>query len=118
MGLPVGYIMEEDFAANCLNMTSKGKLYRRADVLLGKCDDTPTVVEAVQFHGVHFTKNDALVKEIAYLYKSSSLAELIKNSNLACKHLQVSIVLFYGFCFSAFSTTTIEDYISIYTRRK
>uniref|UniRef100_F1L426 SAM50-like protein gop-3 n=1 Tax=Ascaris suum TaxID=6253 RepID=F1L426_ASCSU len=81
-------MIEENFTASRLNMTSKGKLYHRADVLLGKCDDTPTVVEAVQFHGVHFTKNDALVKEVAYLYKSSSLAELIKNSNLACKHLQ------------------------------
>ncbi|VDM37246.1 unnamed protein product [Toxocara canis] len=69
-------------------MANRRKLYHRADVLLGKCEDTPTVVEAVQFHGVNFTKNDALVREVAYLYKSSSLAELIKNSNLAAKHLQ------------------------------
>lgn len=111
-------MIEENFTASRLNMTSKGKLYHRADVLLGKCDDTPTVVEAVQFHGVHFTKNDALVKEVAYLYKSSSLAELIKNSNLACKHLQVSIIFMTdAFVFQNYFTDG-DDYVSIYARRK
>lgn len=65
-----------------------GKLYHRADILLGKCENTPTLVEAVQFHGVNCTRNDALVKEIAYLFKSASLADLLRNSNLAAKHLQ------------------------------
>lgn len=65
------------------------KLYRRAEVLYGKCEDAPTVVEAVQFHGIKRTKNDALVKEIAYLYKCADFGSLLHNANLAAKHLMV-----------------------------
>ncbi|VDK69147.1 unnamed protein product, partial [Anisakis simplex] len=66
----------------------KHKVYHRADVIHGKCENTPTTVQAVQFHGINSTKNDALIKEVAYLYQTKSLSQLIKNSNLAAKHLQ------------------------------
>ncbi|KAK5970924.1 hypothetical protein GCK32_010574, partial [Trichostrongylus colubriformis] len=59
-----------------------------ASVLLGRADGAPTVVEAVQFHGIRITKNDALVKEVSELYRSSTLDELVHNSHLAAKHLQ------------------------------
>ena len=63
--------------------------YHRADVIHGKCDDKPSVVAAVQFHGVEKTKHDAIVKEISELYNSRTLDELVKNSFLAAKHMQV-----------------------------
>ncbi|KAK6041183.1 ATP binding protein [Cooperia oncophora] len=59
-----------------------------ASVLLGRAGDAPTVVEAVQFHGIRITKNDALVKEVSELYRSSTLDELVHNSHLAAKHFQ------------------------------
>lgn len=64
------------------------KTYHRADVLLGKAEKTPSIVEAVQFHGINITKNDALVKEVAELYRSANLDQLVQNSHLAAKHLQ------------------------------
>lgn len=74
--------------------TVRTKKYHPADVLYGKCDNQPVIVEAVQFHGVKNTKNDALLKEIGYLYTVSSLPELIRCCNLAAKHIRV------GFGFS------------------
>lgn len=67
----------------------RSKHYHRADVILGKCETTPALVESIQFHGIENTKNDALVKEIAPIYKSANVAELIHNCNLAAKHMQV-----------------------------
>ncbi|CAI4232118.1 unnamed protein product [Auanema sp. JU1783] len=64
------------------------KTFHKASVLLGKTEGTPSIVEAVQFHGVHITKNDGLVKEVSELYKSGTLDELVHNSHLAAKHLQ------------------------------
>ena len=73
--------------------------------MIDKAAATPSIVEAVQFHGVHITKNDALVKEVedyrvriekneylqvSELYRSRTLDELIHNSNLAAKHMHVS----------------------------
>ncbi|VDN55115.1 unnamed protein product [Dracunculus medinensis] len=66
----------------------RSKHYHRADVILGKCETTPALVESIQFHGIENTKNDALVKEIAPIYKSANVAELIHNCNLAAKHMQ------------------------------
>ena len=66
-----------------------GKTFHKASVILGKAEAAPSLVEAVQFHGVHFTKNDALVKEIAELYKSETLHELVEKSHIAARHLQV-----------------------------
>ncbi|VBB31039.1 unnamed protein product, partial [Acanthocheilonema viteae] len=68
--------------------TVKTKKYHLADVLYGKCDNQPVIVEAVQFHGVKTTKNDALLKETGYLYTVSSLPELIRCCDLAAKHLR------------------------------
>lgn len=65
------------------------KHFHRADLLHGKCEDAPSIVEAVQFHGVRTTKGDALLQEVAELYKSSNVDELVKNCHLAAKHLQV-----------------------------
>ena len=72
-------------------MDSKGRLkvFQPADILHGKCEKAPSIVEAVQFHGVRVTKGDALLKEVAELYKSENVDELVKNSHLAAKHLQV-----------------------------
>lgn len=67
----------------------KTKKYHPADVLYGKCDNHPVIVETVQFHGVESTKNDALLKEIGYLYTVSSLPELIRCCDVAAKHLRV-----------------------------
>ncbi|VDO53921.1 unnamed protein product [Haemonchus placei] len=64
------------------------KTFHKASVLLGRAGDAPTVVEAVQFHGIRITKNDALVKEVSELYRSSTLDELVHNSHLAAKHFQ------------------------------
>uniref|UniRef100_A0A158R3X1 Bac_surface_Ag domain-containing protein n=1 Tax=Syphacia muris TaxID=451379 RepID=A0A158R3X1_9BILA len=68
-------------------MGSTKKVYRRADVLYGKCEDSPTVVEAVQFHGIKRTKNDALVEEIAHLYRCCDFGTLLRDVNLTAKHL-------------------------------
>lgn len=87
--------MENAFLGNIgtssmsLMSTLKTKTYHPADVLFGKCDNQPVIVEAVQFHGVKITKNDALLKEIGYLYTVSSLPELIRCCDLAAKHLRV-----------------------------
>uniref|UniRef100_A0A1I7X438 Bac_surface_Ag domain-containing protein n=1 Tax=Heterorhabditis bacteriophora TaxID=37862 RepID=A0A1I7X438_HETBA len=64
------------------------KTFYKASVLLGKADVVPSIVEAVQFHGIHITKSDALLKEVSELYKSSNVDELLHNSHLAAKHLQ------------------------------
>ncbi|MFH4980347.1 hypothetical protein AB6A40_007056 [Gnathostoma spinigerum] len=64
------------------------KIYHRADILFGKCENIAANVEAVQFHGIKRTKSDALVKEVAYLYRSSTLSELLHNVHLAASHLQ------------------------------
>ncbi|KAK6740544.1 hypothetical protein RB195_008791 [Necator americanus] len=64
------------------------KTFHKASVLLGQANSTPTIVEAVQFHGIRITKNDALVKEVSELYRSSTLDELVHNSHLAAKHFQ------------------------------
>ncbi|VDL81684.1 unnamed protein product [Nippostrongylus brasiliensis] len=64
------------------------KTFHKASVLLERADSAPAVVEAVQFHGVRITKNEALVKEVSELYRSSTLDELVHNSHLAAKHLQ------------------------------
>ncbi|GMT19134.1 hypothetical protein PFISCL1PPCAC_10431, partial [Pristionchus fissidentatus] len=64
------------------------KHFHRADLLHGKCEDAPSIVEAVQFHGVRITKGDALLQEVAELYKSSNVDELVKNCHLAARHLQ------------------------------
>ncbi|VDK48410.1 unnamed protein product [Cylicostephanus goldi] len=64
------------------------KTFHKASVLLGQADIAPTIVEAVQFHGIRITKNDALVKEVSELYRSATLDELVHNSHLAAKHLQ------------------------------
>lgn len=42
-----------------------GKTFHKASVLLGKTESAPSLVEAVQFHGVNFTKQDALIKEVS-----------------------------------------------------
>ncbi|PAV89626.1 hypothetical protein WR25_16671 [Diploscapter pachys] len=63
------------------------KTFHKASVVIDKAAATPSIVEAVQFHGVHITKNDALVKEVSELYRSRTLDELIHNSNLAAKHM-------------------------------
>uniref|UniRef100_A0A7E4VIZ1 Omp85 domain-containing protein n=1 Tax=Panagrellus redivivus TaxID=6233 RepID=A0A7E4VIZ1_PANRE len=69
--------------------------FQRADVLLGKCGSEPSVLEAVNFHGVSKTKHDALVKEVSELYNSRNLDELVRNSFLAAKHMQ-EVGLFDG----------------------
>ncbi|VDM60858.1 unnamed protein product [Angiostrongylus costaricensis] len=66
----------------------ENKTFHKASVLLNRASTAPTIVEAVQFHGIRITKNDALVKEVAELYRSSTLDELVHNSHLAAKHLQ------------------------------
>ncbi|VDN04780.1 unnamed protein product [Thelazia callipaeda] len=68
--------------------TKDSKAYYSADVLYGKCDKQPAVVETVQFHGIKATKRDALLKEIAHLYSVSTLPELIRCCNLAARHFQ------------------------------
>lgn len=70
---------------------AEAKIYHSADVLFGKCDNVSATVEAVQFHGVKITKNDALLKEIGHLYTVSNLPELIRDCSLAAKHLQVVV---------------------------
>lgn len=72
------------------------KHFHRADLLHGKCEDAPSIVEAVQFHGVRTTKGDALLQEVSELYKSSNVDELVKNCHLAAKHLQVSLTAVSG----------------------
>lgn len=64
------------------------KVYYRADIIREKSADTPTRVEYVEFQGVRRTKYDALVKEIAELFKSRTLKELVVNSDLAARHLE------------------------------
>ncbi|VDP26790.1 unnamed protein product, partial [Onchocerca flexuosa] len=66
----------------------ENKTYHPAGVLYGKCDNQPVTVEAIQFHGVKNTRNDALLKEIGYLYTVSTLPELIRCCDLAAKHLR------------------------------
>ncbi|CAJ0568519.1 unnamed protein product, partial [Mesorhabditis spiculigera] len=70
------------------NMKKPGKTYHRADVIQDKAADAPSIVDAVQFHGVRMTKSDALVKEITELYRSANLDQLVHNSHLAARHLQ------------------------------
>ncbi|VDK88744.1 unnamed protein product [Onchocerca ochengi] len=67
---------------------AESKIYHPAGVLYGKCDNQPVTVEAIQFHGVQNTRNDALLKEIGYLYTVSTLPELIRCCDLAAKHLR------------------------------
>ena len=76
-----------------------GKTFQKASILIGKTEETPSVLEAVQFHGINFTKNDALVKEVADLYKSRTLHELVENSHIAARHLQVWFGYFVHFKF-------------------
>ncbi|CAJ0937090.1 unnamed protein product, partial [Mesorhabditis belari] len=71
-----------------IKMREPTKTYHRADVLWGKANQTPSIVEAVQFHGINITKNDALIKEVAELYRSNNLDQLVHDSNCAAKHLQ------------------------------
>jgi outer membrane protein insertion porin family len=69
--------------------------FQRAESIYGKCENAPSLVSAVQFHGVEKTKHDAIVKEINELYNSKNVDELIKNSNLAAKHM-LDVGLFEG----------------------
>ncbi|CAI5446634.1 unnamed protein product [Caenorhabditis angaria] len=64
------------------------KTFHKATKILEKAPDVPSIVEAVQFHGIRITKNDALLKEISELYRSRNLDELVHNSHLASRHLQ------------------------------
>uniref|UniRef100_A0A915Q1C8 Bacterial surface antigen (D15) domain-containing protein n=1 Tax=Setaria digitata TaxID=48799 RepID=A0A915Q1C8_9BILA len=68
--------------------TKKAKTYHPADVLYGKCNNHPVILESIQFHGIKITKNDALLKEIGHLYKASTLAELIRCCSQAAKHMR------------------------------
>lgn len=40
------------------------KTFHKAQTIRAKASGVPSIVEAVQFHGVRITKNDALVKEV------------------------------------------------------
>ena len=53
------------------------------------CERMPSSLTAIQFHGVAKTKLDGLQKEVAHLYSSGNLDELVKNSHLAAIHMQV-----------------------------
>ncbi|CAD6185749.1 unnamed protein product [Caenorhabditis auriculariae] len=64
------------------------KTFHKASLIRDKAGYVPSLVEAVQFHGVRVTKNDALLKEISELYKSATLDELVQKSHLAARHLQ------------------------------
>ncbi|CAB3402642.1 unnamed protein product [Caenorhabditis bovis] len=64
------------------------KTFHKANTIREKASEVPSIVEAVQFHGVRITKNDALLKEISELYRSQNLDELVHNSHLAARHLQ------------------------------
>ncbi|CAO4371669.1 unnamed protein product [Caenorhabditis nigoni] len=64
------------------------KTFHKAQTIRDKAVGCPSIVEAVQFHGVKITKNDALVKEVSELYRSKNLDELVHNSHLAARHLQ------------------------------
>uniref|UniRef100_A0A8R1IAC1 Uncharacterized protein n=1 Tax=Caenorhabditis japonica TaxID=281687 RepID=A0A8R1IAC1_CAEJA len=64
------------------------KTFHKAATIRSKAPGVPSIVEAVQFHGVRITKNDALLKEVSELYRSQNLDELVHNSHLAAKHLQ------------------------------
>ncbi|CAL2037597.1 unnamed protein product [Caenorhabditis brenneri] len=64
------------------------KTFHKAQTIREKAPGVPSIVEAVQFHGVRCTKNDALVKEVSELYRSKTLDELVHNSHLAARHLQ------------------------------
>uniref|UniRef100_A0A1I7TWP2 Bac_surface_Ag domain-containing protein n=1 Tax=Caenorhabditis tropicalis TaxID=1561998 RepID=A0A1I7TWP2_9PELO len=64
------------------------KTFHKAQTIREKAPGVPSIVEAVQFHGVRITKNDALVKEVSELYRSKNLDELVHNSHLAARHLQ------------------------------
>ncbi|KAK0418194.1 hypothetical protein QR680_013425 [Steinernema hermaphroditum] len=68
--------------------TRPAKAYHRAEVIHDLSQDTPANVESVQFHGIHKTKFDALVREVAPLYRSNTLGELIEKSSVAAKHMQ------------------------------
>ncbi|KAH7731496.1 GOP-3 protein [Aphelenchoides avenae] len=69
--------------------------YHRAEIVVDKCKETPSVLSAVQFHGIGRTKEDALVKEVSELYNSRNLDELIRNAHLAAQHMQ-EVGLFTG----------------------
>lgn len=64
------------------------KTFHKAQTIRAKASGVPSIVEAVQSHGVRITKNDALVKEVSELYRSKNLDELVHNSHLAARHLQ------------------------------
>lgn len=64
--------------------------FHRAESIYGKCETAPSLVSAVQFHGVAKTKADAIVKEISEIYNSKNVDELVKNAFMAAKHMQVS----------------------------
>ncbi|CAI2348681.1 unnamed protein product [Caenorhabditis sp. 36 PRJEB53466] len=64
------------------------KTFHKAQTIREKASGVPSIVEAVQFHGVRITKNDALLKEVSELYRSRNLDELVHNSHLAARHLQ------------------------------
>uniref|UniRef100_A0A1I7YAA7 Bac_surface_Ag domain-containing protein n=1 Tax=Steinernema glaseri TaxID=37863 RepID=A0A1I7YAA7_9BILA len=68
--------------------TRPTKAYHRAEMIYDLSQDTPATVESVQFHGIHKTKFDAIVREVAELYRSGTLGELIEKSSIAAKHMQ------------------------------
>lgn len=87
------------------------KTFHKAQTIREKAPGVPSIVEAVQFHGVRLTKNDALVKEISELYRSQNLDELVQNSHLAARHLQEVGLMDHAVALIDTSPTSKEGYI-------
>lgn len=64
---------------------------RNRYLMIKKCQNIPTFVNDVKFHGIAGTKRDALVKEVSGVFSSQTLDDLIRNSYLAARHMQVRL---------------------------
>ena len=60
-----------------------------AECVYGRCDQVPSVLEAVEFAGIVKTKRDALLKEIGPLFNIQNFNELVRNTWIASKHMMV-----------------------------
>lgn len=63
--------------------------FYKAEVVKSYSTKDPIFVQKVNFHGVKNTKTDVLKKEIKNIYFSQNFDDLVKNSFLASRHMQV-----------------------------
>ena len=75
-----------------------------AECVYGRCDQVPSVLQAVEFAGIVKTKRDALLKEIGPLFNIQNFNELVRNTWIASKHM---MVVFYFHFFNYFMTILI-----------